>query len=259
MRQNDRTVIATLLLVLASPAADATLQLSQGLSLSQFVTGLQQAASRNDRRAVAAMMRYPLDVTAAGLQIPVADARAFESLYDSIMTPAMKAVIARARVPADDKPRPDVIRLQGGGIAFENALTISPVAGGFKVTRLAVPVTPASGGTAAGAATPRRLTFRVGRPTQVSGSLDPGGTDRYEFHAAQGAFLDVRLTGVPGRSVLVRILDSKTGKPLDARAGTGTRVWTGRVIASSTYTVEVVRQPDSGTGTLIYTLAVGIK
>lgn len=260
MRQNDRTVpVALLLLVLARPAADATLQLSQGLSLSQFVTGLQQAASRNDRRAVAGMMRYPLDVTAAGLQIPVTDARAFESLYDSIMTPAMRAVIARARVPTDDKPRPDVILLRSGGIVFENALTVAPVAGGFKVTRLAVPLTPASGAAGGAAAAARRLTFRVGRPTQVSGSLEPGGKDRYEFHAAQGAFLDVRLTGVPGRSVLVRIVDGKTAKPLDARADTGTRVWTGRVSATSTYTIEVARQPDSGTGTLIYLLAVGVK
>ncbi|MGE0461956.1 MAG: hypothetical protein AB7Q16_11365 [Vicinamibacterales bacterium] len=251
--------VVLLLLILASPAADSTLQLSPGLSLPQFVASLQHAASRNDRRAVAGMMRYPLEVTAAGLQIPVSDANTFVGLYDSIMTSAMKAVIARARVPADDKPRPDVIRLRGGGIVFENAVTISPVVGGFRVTRLVVPLAASTGATNGTAAAARRLTFRVSRPTQVSGSLDPGGTDRYEFHAAQGAFLDVRLTGVPGRSVLVRILDSKTGKPLDARAGTGTRVWTGRVIASSTYTVEVVRQPDSGTGTLIYTLAVGIK
>jgi len=251
--------VALLLSALISPAADATLQLSQGLSPSQFVTALQQAAARNDRRAVAGMMRYPLDVTAAGLQIPVPDANAFVGLYDSIMTPAMKAVIARARVPADDRPRPDVITLSSGGLVFENVLTIAPSAGGFKVTRLAVPVTPAAGTSGGSAAAARRLTFRVGRPTQVSGSLDPGGRDRYEFHAVQGARLDVRLTGVPGRSVLIRILDRKTGRPVDARADTGTRVWTGHLAASSTYAIEVVRQPDSGTGTLIYTLAVGIK
>jgi hypothetical protein len=258
VRQNGRTVpISLLLLVLVSPPADATLQSSQGLSLSQFVATLQQAASQNDRRALAGMMRYPLSVTAAGLQIPVADANAFVSLYDSIMTPAMKGVIARARVPADSKPRPDVIMPPGGGIVFENAVTIAPVAGGFKITKLAVPLAPTSA--TPGAMVARRLTFRVGSPTQVSGSLEPGGKDLYEFYAAQGAFLDVRLTGVPGRSVLLRLVDSKTGKPLDARADTGTRVWTGRVSASSDYAIQVVRQPGSGQETLIYTLAVGVK
>lgn len=261
VRHNGGTVPLFLFLLSLTPSvSDAVSQAPPGQSLPQFVASLQQAVSRNDRRAVAGMMRYPLQVTAAGLQIPVSDANAFVSLYGSIMTPAMTAVIARARVPADTRPRPDIVTLRDGGIVFENAVTISRAGDGFKVTRLAVPLAPSAGATGtAGAAAARRLTFRVGRPTQVSGSLDPGGKDRYEFHAEQGAFLDVRLTGVPGRSVLVRIVDSKTGAAVDARADTGTRVWTGRVSVSSTYTIEVVRQPRSGTGTLIYTLAVGIK
>jgi len=257
VRHNDGTVPVLLLLALTSSVPDAAAQSAAGQTLSQFVATLQQAASQNDRRALAGMMRYPLSVTAAGLQIPVADANAFVSLYDSIMTPAMKGVIARARVPADSKPRPDVIMPPGGGIVFENAVTIAPVAPGFRITKLSVPLAPASA--TPGERVARRLTFRAGRPTQVSGSLLPGGKDVFEFHAVQGALLDVRLTGVPGRTVLLRIVDSGTGKPLDARADAGTRVWTGRVSASSDYSIQVVRQPESGQETLIYTLAVGVK
>ena len=258
MRHNGGTVpVLLLLMALTSSVPDAAAQPAGGPTLSQFVTTLQQAAAQNDRRALAGMMRYPLEVTAAGLQIPVADAKSFVGLYDSIMTAAMRSVIARARVPADGKPRPDVVMLPGGGIVFENAVTIAPVAGGFRVTKLSVPLTPASG--TPGERVGRHLTFRAGRPTQVSGALLPGGRDLYEFHAAQGASLDVRLTGVPGRSVLLRIVDSRTGKPLDARADAGTRVWTGRVSAASDYAIEVVRQPASGQETLIYTLAVGVK
>ena len=102
----------------------------------------------------------------------------------------------------------------------------------------------------------RQLTFRVGQPTQVSGSLAPGGTDRFILYAARGAYLDIRLSGVPGCSVLVRLLDAGTGKPVDARADGGTRVWNGRVGAEGNYRIEVVRQPDSGQETLIYTMAV---
>ncbi len=68
--------------------------------MAQFVAALQQAVSRNDKRAVAGMVRYPLDVRAGTLQIPVADTDSFVKLYESFITTGMKAVIARARVPA---------------------------------------------------------------------------------------------------------------------------------------------------------------
>ncbi len=142
-------------------------------------------------------------------------------------------------------------------MTFEGALTIAPAGGGFKITQLTVPTSPQS--SSPGAAVARQLTFRVGTPTQVSGTLQPGGKDLYEFHGEQGVFVDARLSGIPGRSVLLRLVDSKTGKPVDARADAGTRVWTGRLAAASQYRIEVVRQPDSGEEPLIYTLAVGLK
>ena len=51
-------------------------------SMAQFVAALQQAVSRNDKSAVAGMVRYPLDVRAGALQIPVSDANAFVKLYE---------------------------------------------------------------------------------------------------------------------------------------------------------------------------------
>ena len=230
---------------------------SQGQSPSLFVSNLQQAVARNDRRAVAGMVRYPLDVTAGGLQIPVADADAFVKLYDTIVSPAVKQVIARARVPADGKTAPGVVRSTSGAITFEGAVTITPVNGGFRVTRLAVPTGPAS--RPPGEPIERQLTFRVGQPTQLSGTLQPGGRDRYVFYAVRGAYVEIRLSGVPGKTVLVRLLDAATGKPVDARADAGTRVWTGRVGADSKYRIEVVRQPDSGKEPLIYTMSVAVK
>lgn len=226
-------------------------------SLTAFVASLQHAVSTNNRQAVAAMLRYPLEVTAGGLQIPVADAAAFANLYDTLMSPGMKQVIARARVPADGKTAPGVVRTSNGGITFENALTIAPSSSSFKVVRLTVPLGATS--KPPGEAIERHLTFRVNQPTQVSGTLPPGGRDRFVFYATRGALLDVRLSGVPGRSVLIHILDTATGKPIDARADAGTRVWTGRVGADGNYRIEVVRQPDSGAEPLIYTMAVGVK
>jgi len=236
-----------------SPIAAA----SQGQSLTAFVQSLQQAVSRNDRRAVAGMVRYPLDVTAGGLQIPVTDADAFVKLYDTIVSPAVKQVIARARVPADGQTPPGVLRTSNGGIAFENAVTIAPVDGAFRIVRLAVPTGPAS--RPPGEPIERHLTFRATQPTQVSGTLVPGGRDRFVFYARRGAFVEIRLSGVPGKTVLVRLLEVSTGTPVDARADTGTRVWTGRVSSDGNYRIEVVRQPDSGKEPLIYTMAVAVK
>ena len=116
----------------------------QGPSLEQFVAALQQAVAKNDRPAVAAMMRYPLTVSAAGLQIPVSDAKTFVSLYDTVMSPAVRQVIARARVPAEGKPAAGAVRTAGGGISFEGAVTITPAGNGFRVTGLALPTAPQS-------------------------------------------------------------------------------------------------------------------
>jgi hypothetical protein len=220
-------------------------------SLEQFIAALQQAVARNDQRAVAGMASYPLEVMAGKLQIPVADANAFVSLYDSLMSPATKAAIARARAGGAGQKN------AGGAVTLDGGVTIEPVGSGFKITKLTMPSSAQSG--SPGAPTSRLLTFRVGTPTEVSGSLNPGGRDQYDFRATQGALLDARLSGVPGRSVLLRIVDSKTGTPVDARADAGSRVWTGRLSAASQYRIEVVRQPDSGTETLIYTLAVALK
>lgn len=248
------SIAALLLGSLLVAAAD---QGSPAPSLPPFVAALQQAVAKNDRPAVAAMLRYPLTVTTSGLQIPISDAKTFVSLYDTVMTPALRQVIARARVPVEGKPAAGAVRTDDGGITFENAVTIAPVGNQYRVTALALPTAPRS--TSPGEMVERQLTFRVGQPTQVSGTLAPGGRDRFVFYATRGALVDARLSGVPGRSVLLRVVEAGSGKPVDTRADTGTRVWTGRISADGSYRIEVVRQPDSGTEPLIYTLSVALK
>ena len=248
--------LATLLLSCVVVASDQG-SAAEGPSLPQFVSALQQAVARNNRPAVAAMMRYPLTVTAGGLQIPASDAKAFVSLYDTVMSPALRQVIGRARVPAEGKPAAAAVRSAGGGITFENAVTIAPVGSGFRVTSLTVPMAPQS--KSPGEPIERQLTFRVGQPTQLSGTLTPGGRDRFVFYAVRGALVDARLSGIPGRSALLRVVEASPGKAVDVRADAGTRVWTGRVSADGSYRIEVVRQPDTGNEPMIYTLSVGAE
>ncbi len=231
---------------------------SNDARVQQFVTALQQASMREDRTALAGMMRFPLAVMSSGFRLPVGDARAFGELFGQIFTPETKAIIQRARVPRDGTISPTVAVGPAGGAVIEGAIVIEPVGDGLRITQITVPpAAPSRGGTAsAGAA--QRLSFRAGRPTQVNGAIDPGGRDLYELSAGQGTLLDVRLDGVKGNTVLVRVIDA-AGAPLDARADRGARVWTGRVPATASYRIEVVRQPGSGAGTLLYTLAVALK
>jgi hypothetical protein len=221
--------------------------MAQGQSLAQFVASLQQAVARNDRNAVAGMVRYPIEVQAGGLLIPVADTSSFVKIYDSVMGPPTRQAVTGAKVAADAKPP----------VTLGGAVTVGAVQNGFKVTGIKVPVGATS--KPPGEVIERQLTFRVGQPTQVSGSLAADGTDRFILYAARGAYLDVRLSGVPFGSVLVRLLEAGSGKPVDARADAGTRAWTGRVSAEGNYRIEVVRQPDSGKEPLIYTMAVSMK
>ena len=221
--------------------------MAQGQTLGQFVASLQQAVARNNRTAVAGMVRYPIEVTAGGLLIPISDAAMFLKIYDTVMNPAVRQDVTGAKLAADAR----------APVTLGGAVSIDAVSGGFKVTAIKVPVGATS--KPPGEVIERQLTFRVGQPTQVSGSLAADGTDRFILYAARGAYLDIRLSGVPGRSVLVRLLEAGGGKPVDARADAGTRVWTGPVGAEGNYRIEVVRQPDSGKEPLIYTMAVMMK
>ncbi len=225
--------------------------------VQQFVAALQRAVANDDRTALAGMMRFPLTVMSSGLRLPVPDPTAFGELYGQIFTPATRALVAGARPPQGGRASSTVVVGPGGGAVIGGAIVIEPTGGALGITQITVPAgAQARSGPAAAA---RRLSFRAGRPTLVNGAIDPGGTDVYEFPAGQGALIDARLDGVKGNTVVLRLVDAKTGKPLDARADRGTRVWTGRATATSDYRIEVVRQPESGAGTFLYTLSVALR
>jgi hypothetical protein len=73
-----RLLLALWLLSAAQPESEAVL------------LTLQRAASRDDRPAVAALMAFPLNVTAGGVRLPVSDEAAFLQNYDAIITPALR-------------------------------------------------------------------------------------------------------------------------------------------------------------------------
>jgi hypothetical protein len=56
--------------------------------------------------------------------------------------------------------------------------------------------------------------------------------------------------------VVLKVLDAKTGKPVDGKAGEGARTWIGRVPESGDYRIDVIRAPQAAGQTLPYVLVV---
>ena len=57
------------------------------------IEAYQAAVASGDRNAVAALVRYPLEVTVEGSRMSIRDAAAFVQDYDRILTPAIARVI----------------------------------------------------------------------------------------------------------------------------------------------------------------------
>ena len=227
-----------------------------------FLARLQGAVARGDRQAVAAEVQYPLTVFVQGLRMPVEDAAAFVERYDQIMTPDVRTAIAAARMPSGGTPARGLRIAADGAVRIGDCISVDPVGESIRIVaitvKVAAPAAAAPGGGGGGRVAARRLSFRVGRPTQASGALAPKQTDRYVAQVGQGTLLDVRVDRVRGTDVVARVVDAKTGKPIDARAGAGARVWTGRVPATAEYRIEVVRR--GGDADLMpYVLTVQLK
>jgi len=223
-----------------------------------FVADLRRAVARDDRRGVARMIRYPLVVWSGALRVPVADAETLVAGYDAVFTPALKTIVATGALAATSA---------GIAIGPDLILVVPDERRQLKITVIRIPMTavadpapaPRAGGTGArapGRSAPRRVIFRSGRESaRLVGSVPSGTKDAYLVWAAAGSLLDVRIEGVRGLLVVVRVFDAGTGKPVDARADRGLRVWTGRVRSQGDYRIEVSHAGTTA-GTLDYTLVV---
>lgn len=239
-------------------------------SVEAFVAEFQRACARDDREAIAAMIRYPITVRVGGMRVPVTDAATFVSSYNLIVTPEMRAKLAclqggaRGRAPA--LPRVDV----EGGLASvaEHTLRLERTPAGWQIVAMNVPApdAPADGAaqtapsqgpatraqrggiTAAPGAGARRIVLRVyggRRQTRLSGALDVGASDAYLLRAAQGELIEVAIEGVKGREVVAHVR-GPDGAPVDARAGEGVRTWRGRAPAAGDYRIEIARTTREG-------------
>ena len=250
------TVSTALAIAMAALVASLTAQ----STADAFLETLQRHLLNDDRRAVAAMIQFPITVSIVGTRIPFADAAALLPYYDTIFTAGLRAAIsAPGRTQAPD------------GTLTRGPITIRPVDGGFTISRIEVwSLAPPPAAKPAPARAdpdqaekrrgPERVIARAGRAAaQVSGALAPGQRASYLLWVEKGQLLDARIERVREREIVLHVLDRKTRTPLDARARDGARVWTGRVTVSGDYQIDVVRQATTGEPALPYWLSIGVR
>jgi hypothetical protein len=254
-------VAGILAIAVAVSAAGQRPALTEG-AVIQFVRELQRNVARDDRQAIAARVRYPLTVLVGAVRIPISSAAALMEQYDIVFTPALKAVIADARGSAG----------RSGGTALTitpefasigaDAVRIERIDDALTITRITVPLAAGAPDAATGSrrVPPRdrpaeRLRLDVGQ-LQRAGALGAGERDTYLISASMNQVLELRITGVAGRAVVVRVRNVKTGKPLDARAETGVRTWVGRLPADGDYRIDVVRLEAAGEPRLPYLMTI---
>jgi hypothetical protein len=231
-----------------------------------FLRRLQQAVARDDRAAIASMIRYPLTVFAGGVRIPVTDADDLVRSYEAVFSPALKIVIRDAAfVPPGRATPANAASIAGDRMTIgANAIEIQPIGGRLLITEIHAPLPAASSGSVAGpggttrrARTRRRISIGFGRIEHM-GQLGLHEREAFVLAARRNQALDIRLTGVSGRDVVVEILNARTRAPIDAKARGGVRVWVGRIPEDGDYDIEVVRLAGKGSK-LLYTLTVSLR
>jgi hypothetical protein len=242
-----------------------------------FLAELKNAVGQDDHKAVAAMIQYPILINTGTLRIPFADPAALAERYDLIFSSALKATIAASAFAAPGQQRSPTTAVTSG-----TAMTIAggyigaeKIDGVFRITWISLP--PRDGAAAppgpAGSLSPmsparraaprrgaERLTVRGRlRTAQATGTLAAGETRSYVVWGGQGQLLDVRVDGVRGREILLRVVHARTGAPVDARAGEGVRRWSGRLSAGADYRIELKRGEPGPASAPQYVLVVTVK
>jgi hypothetical protein len=240
--------------------------------IGSFVAGLQRAVSRDDRRAVAAMVRYPMTVFVARLRVPVGSADEMVERYDAVFTSELKARIADTRAGSEPGSPGRGIRMSADGLTVADGLiVVAAVEGALKITSITVPpgAAPRPPGSSAAPGetvrsprprTPQRVNVPPGRASvQRLGALGAGQTDSYVVWARRGQLLEVRVERVRESAIVLHVFDATSRAPVDARARAGVRVWAGRVPATGDFRIDVVRLATSGPSVMTYTLVVGLR
>ena len=245
-----RTVVAFALFIEVGSAI--VLARQAPAEASAFVNRLAQAMSRRDRAAVADMVRYPFSASVSGVGVPIANRGQLINLYAGLFTAELRCLVEESAAKGAG-----ALRMGGGGFTFAGgSIRADQVDGTLKITRLSVP--PATGISAPAQPPPRRVTMRRG-DVQYAGRLYGDGVDSYIVAARRGDVLQARIEQFAGRNAFVRVVEGKTGKPLDRAGSNAPRFTSVTIQEAGEYRVEVVRLAPYCLPSFTYLLTVTIK
>lgn len=236
----------------------APLHAQAGNAGEAFRDRLVAALDGGNRRQVAAMFRYPLRVNVPILPypIPVDNAAAMLQMYDLFFTPELRCAVEGSRAPREGQPRPKYPLLVAAGVVTlgDGHIVAQQTPDGWRITRMTV--------TGHGGREGRReqVLFRWGTgELQYGGRLSGNGTDSYTIAARQGDLLQARIERFPGRSLLLRVIELKTGNVVQGAPTEYARTWATRVPTTGDYRVDIVRRGAYCEPSVTYLLTLALR
>jgi hypothetical protein len=232
------------LIVILVAMANAAASDAADESGASFVARLRAVVATGNRRAAAAMFRYPLRVNSPMLPLPIPldNAASTLNIYDLLFTPEMRCAIDLSQPAQTGKPLPNYpLVVNGDALTIGQGLIVAErTAGLFRITRMTIIGVPdGRKPNAPVVTTDIDLRFK-GMVRQVAGNLAGDAFDRYTIAMTKGAILQAKLERFKGLEAVLRVTDGK-GQPVDQRAD-GKRTWAAAIPASAMYRVEVVRK-----------------
>jgi hypothetical protein len=253
-----RPVAVALALLATIPARELN---AADETAAAFIGRLRSALAAGNRRAAAAMFRYPLRVHSPMLPfpIPLDNVSSTLQMYDLLFTPEMRCAIEMAQPPQTGRslPKYPLIVNEGALNIGQGLIVAERAAGTFRITRMTLVGAPEGRKPGAPVVSDEiDLKFK-GMVRQVAGNLAGDGFDRYTVTITRGSVLQARLERFKGLDAVLRVTNS-TGQSVDAKAD-GKRIWASSIPASGSYRVDVVRKAPFCDPPLTYLLTLSVK
>jgi hypothetical protein len=174
---------------------------------AEFLERLKLAVDSADRRAVSAMVGYPLTVLASGFNIPVKDTAMFIRMYDSVLTPELRCALVASEIPAGSTPPPRrAAIITPDGLSIGEGAVWAPFKDGrYLIARIRVPPPAPS---VEGRRGTERVTFaepKGERSATFAGWLVRRNVDTYVVAMRKGETIQARIDGFRGHDATLRV------------------------------------------------------
>ena len=226
--------------------AQTATAVSMNADAHRFYKTLIDGVAAGNRRQVAQLFRYPLQVRVLGLNsrlVAVKDAAAMLQMYPLFLGPQFRCRIEQPPLIADG-----VLSMAGGQVIAER------IDGVFRLTRLTVALeAPAR------ASAPVPVFLSLYSKRQFGGRLAQDGVDRYVVTARSGERLSVSLERFPGRALGIRVYNQRTSQTLKGAATEYARVWRSNISEDGKYVVEIQRRGPYCAPDLTYLMTLALQ